>query len=143
MPKSVSGGVVEAASPFGNVINLLTYNTSEDPKQDSNATHAEHQLLAFLKSATELRPRIIGIEATISKSPCRMCTEDMVSIGELTPEADGNRKLTFEKWYQHRTHGTTDESIEDLQTKWHVDGPGVKHTPNKLVEQPGTGKGSP
>jgi hypothetical protein len=123
-PKTVSGGVVEAASPQDKVVRLVTYNTSEDPRQDSNSTHAERQFAAFLEAAPELARRVTRIEATITKSPCDMCTDDMVTVGRLTPKADDSRTLRYEELYDKGKHRTTDSSLRAIAAKWTLIPPG-------------------
>ena len=127
------GGFAEAG-PTENTIRVLTFNTGDDPHDDDNYTHAEHQLAEFLK-ASGLGDSVIGIDATINWTPCAICTTDMRELGRLTPKAKGRRNLTCENWYQHPKRGTTPESLSEVGEFWKIDAPGFQGeaTEDRLV----------
>jgi hypothetical protein len=120
-PKITSGAVLEPVSAEDTTLRLITYNTSDDPRSDSRTTHAEHQLEQMISADPKWEQKIVAIEADINFSPCLLCTPDMVSIAEMTRNADGRRKLTYKGWYTHKTRGTTAESLDQIRKSgWDV-----------------------
>lgn len=117
--KLLSGGFVEAG-PAENTLRILTFNTADSPHPKSYRTHAEYQLLAFLKESN-LAARVTGIEVTSSKTPCTLCTLVLSEIGIRTPKAKGKRSLKCESWYVNKERGTTPASLSEVAQYWKVD----------------------
>lgn len=125
-PKTRSGGVVAPLDTSDGIrLRVLTYNTGDEARVDSNRTHAEAQLESFLSGARDVARRVVAIEAHINYSPCTLCTPDMQRIAALTPNAE-RRTLTYTKWYTHQKRGTTATSLAAISAAgWSVVGPGA------------------
>ena len=98
---------------------VLTYNTSDDPQMSSNATHAERQLLEFLERDRPVARRVERIEAQINWSPCTLCSSTLSRISGATPNAT-QRVIHWQTLYTHPDRGTTDASLAGI-TGWVVD----------------------
>lgn len=85
--KIKSGGLIAAPVPGDKTIQMVTFNTSDDPKSSSNATHAEAQLANWLMSNSAISRKVSAIKAEINKSPCIRCTADLLHVATLTPNA--------------------------------------------------------
>ena len=70
-------------------LEVLTFNTGETFLDDTDDTHAERQLEAFLEENSEpgqLAEQVTAIEAEISLSPCAMCSGTLSNIADLDAE---------------------------------------------------------
>jgi hypothetical protein len=124
--KAVSGGVALPPEPGSKRIHLLTYNTSDEPRRDSNATHAEVQLLEFLERNPEIARDVRSISAEMNFSPCALCSDDLSHISAITPRAE-RRSLRWHDLYEHPRRGTTDASLRGTRG-WDV-------TPGAVTEE--------
>ncbi len=130
--KLVGGGLIAAPAEGATKVEMVTFNTSDNPRSGSNATHAEAQLASWL-DANPLRHKIVGIKAEINMSPCTMCADDLRQVTVLTPNAK-IRTLTWEKPYVREPRpgvpdtSTTTASLQSIKG-WIV-------TPGEVPGQP-------
>jgi hypothetical protein len=118
-----SGGIALPPAPGSGRIQLLTYNTSEDPRSDSNLTHAERQFEEFLDRTPAIANNVREIRADINLSPCTLCSSTLSTAARLTPRAT-RRTLHWHDAYRHPTRGTTDASLSSI-SGWDVTPSGV------------------
>ena len=118
-PKLRSGGAILPPEPGASRLEVLTYNTSDDPQVSNNATHAERQLLDFLERDRPVARRVERIEAQINWSPCTLCTPTLSRIADATPNAT-TRVIHWQTLYAHPDRGTTDASLGSI-SGWVVD----------------------
>lgn len=111
--KHTSGGVALPTVPGSGVIRLLTYNTSDEPRSDSNATHAEAQLAEFLERAPRIANDVDEIHADINWSPCSICSSTLSSVARMTRRAS-KRILNWHELYKHPRRGTTTGSLGQI-----------------------------
>jgi Domain of unknown function (DUF4157) len=114
---------VLAAPPGQGQVQLLTYNTSEDPRRDDNHTHAEYQFTGFLRNNQDIANNVRTIRADINLSPCTLCSSTLSTAASLTPRATA-RSLHWHDVYRHPTRGTTDASLGAM-SGWDVTPSGV------------------
>ncbi|WP_234816666.1 MULTISPECIES: phage tail protein [Mycolicibacterium] len=106
--QQVGGGLVEVPAAGAASVNVVTFNTAEGSPVQSNATHAERQFVNWLRRSDEdWRKRIVGVAVDISHSPCTLCTDDMIAVKALTPEAT-TRTLTWRKAYVDKMREAAD-----------------------------------
>jgi hypothetical protein len=123
--KVVSGGLIAAPAPGATEVHMVTFNTSDDPKSSSNATHAERQFVNWLESRP-IRDKITGIKVEINLSPCTRCTADLQYASVLTPNAQGRRTLAWEDPFVREPRpgveniSTTTASLSQLAETWDV-----------------------
>ncbi len=108
--RTTSGGVALPPEPGSGHVQLLTYNTSEDPRSDNNLTHAERQFEEFLERTPNIANNVREIHADINWSPCTICSGTLSHAARLTRRAT-RRNLHWHDRYQHPVRGTTDASL--------------------------------
>lgn len=117
--KTQFGGVMLPPKPGEGMLEVMTFNTSEDPKRTDNFTHAERQLQEFLERNRPIARRVDRIHAQISHSPCQLCSGTLSTITAVTPNAT-KRAIHWQQLYTHPTRGTTDASLSSI-SGWTVD----------------------
>jgi len=118
-PKQQFGGVALPPEPGTARLEILTYNTSDNPSATNNTTHAERQLLEFLERNPTVARRVERIEAQINWSPCSLCSSTLSSVAALTARAS-QRVIHWQTLYTHPERGTTDASLGAING-WIVD----------------------
>jgi hypothetical protein len=114
-----TGGVIETPATGSTRLEMITFNTGEKGLKDSNASHAERQFHQYLERNQAVGTTVTQIDATITLSPCTLCTKELNDIADrLTPAADGRRYLRWiNPW--RGSGATTDSSL--ARTKgWHI-----------------------
>jgi hypothetical protein len=129
--KSVGGGLMAPPEPGSRLRHLVTYNTSDDPRQHSNSTHAEAQLEEFLERNPTLARSVRGISAEINWSPCSLCSQSLAHVARMTGQTS-RRTLTWAQLYEHPDRGTTDVSLQAI-TGWTVSPPSVTRPDSEVA----------
>lgn len=121
------GGFVAAAAPATTQAERRAQFVTRATGDEVPSAHAEARLLEYVKQACEADPvwksRVRSIEINITHSPCPSCTGQLLALHQLL----ANERLRFAivqygEWYEG-TYPTTAQSIGELRSAYHVDGP--------------------
>lgn len=112
---------------------IHTWNTAENPHWADVKTHAEQQLISFIRhQRSSYRNPIEKITIHLNWSPCQECTKTLVSlIEDLKDEGLQHAEINFSRIYRSSPKATRDTSTraKDLgalrSAGWTVNGPPV------------------
>jgi hypothetical protein len=114
-----SGGVLIEPASAAKELEIIAWNTGA-PIKGTNVSHAERQLHDWLKHEDRLRPRVMSIALRLNRSPCGRCTDYLVNLLEMIPQAKGNSSLEWTELHRGKVATTPDDIAKLKGAKWEL-----------------------